>query len=98
MINHGSEIKLFSGSSNRPLAEAIASKLNTSLGEIEITHFCDGEIYVRYNESIRGKDVFLIQSTSSPVNNNLMELQTRCNLSTILINKSMETNERMISW
>ena len=74
MINHGSEIKIFSGNSNKPLAEAIASKLNTSLGEIEITHFSDGEIYVRYDESIRGKDVFLIQSTSDPVNNNLMEL------------------------
>lgn len=74
MINHGSEIKIFSGTSNRPLAEAIASKLNTSLGELEITHFSDGEIYVRYDESIRGKDVFLIQSTSAPVNNNLMEL------------------------
>lgn len=74
MINHGSEIKIFSGNSNMPLAQAIASKLNTSLGEIEITHFSDGEIYVRYDESIRGKDVFLIQSTSDPVNNNLMEL------------------------
>ena len=74
MINHGSEIKIFSGNSNKPLAQAIASKLNTSLGEIEITHFSDGEIYVRYDESIRGKDVFLIQSTSDPVNNNLMEL------------------------
>lgn len=74
MINHGSEIKIFSGNSNKPLAQAIASKLNTSLGEIEITHFSDGEIYVRYEESIRGKDVFLIQSTSDPVNNNLMEL------------------------
>ena len=74
MINHGSEIKIFSGTSNKPLAEAIASKLNTSLGEIEITHFSDGEIYVRYEESIRGKDVFLIQSTSAPVNDNLMEL------------------------
>ncbi len=74
MINHGSEIKIFSGTSNRPLAEAIASRLNTSLGEVEITHFSDGEIYVRYEESIRGKDVFLIQSTSSPVNDNLMEL------------------------
>ena len=74
MINHGSEIKIFSGNSNKPLANAIASKLNTSLGEIEITHFSDGEIYVRYDESIRGKDVFLIQSTSDPVNNNLMEL------------------------
>ncbi|MDE7439004.1 MAG: ribose-phosphate pyrophosphokinase [Clostridia bacterium] len=74
MINHGSEIKIFSGTSNKPLAEAIASKLNTSLGEMEITHFSDGEIYVRYEESIRGKDVFLIQSTSAPVNDNLMEL------------------------
>ena len=74
MINHGSEIKIFSGNSNRPLAEAIAAKLNTSLGEMEITHFSDGEIYVRYDESIRGKDVFLIQSTSAPVNNNFMEL------------------------
>ena len=74
MINHGSEIKIFSGTSNKPLAEAIAARLNTSLGEMEITHFSDGEIYVRYEESIRGKDVFLIQSTSAPVNNNLMEL------------------------
>ena len=74
MIAHGSEIKLFSGTSNKPLAEAIAAKLNTSLGDIEIAHFSDGEIYVRYNESIRGKDVFLIQSTSNPVNDNLVEL------------------------
>ena len=74
MINHGNEIKIFSGNSNRPLAEAIASRLNTSLGEMEINHFSDGEICVRFEESIRGKDVFLIQSTSSPVNNNLMEL------------------------
>ena len=74
MINHGNEIKIFSGNSNRPLAEAIAAKLNTSLGEMEVTHFSDGEIYVRYDESIRGKDVFLVQSTSYPVNANLMEL------------------------
>lgn len=74
MINHGSEIKIFSGNSNRPLAESIARKLNTSLGDMEVTHFSDGEIYVRYNESIRGKDVFLIQSTNYPVNDNLMEL------------------------
>ena len=74
MINHGSEIKIFSGNSNRPLAEAIAKRLNTTLGEMELTHFSDGEIYVRYEESIRGKDVFIIQSTSAPVNVNLMEL------------------------
>lgn len=74
MINHGNEIKIFSGNSNKPLAAAIAGRLNTSLGEMEVTHFSDGEIYVRFDESIRGKDVFLIQSTSYPVNTNLMEL------------------------
>ena len=74
MINHGNEIKIFSGNSNRPLAQAIASKLNTSLGDMEVTHFSDGEIYVRYEETVRGKDVFLVQSTSAPVNTNLMEL------------------------
>ena len=51
MINHGNEIKIFSGNSNKPLAQAIASKLNTSLGDMEVTHFSDGEIYVRYEES-----------------------------------------------
>ncbi len=74
MINHGSEIKIFSGSSNRPLAEKIAKQLNTSLGDLELKHFSDGEIYCRFDESIRGKDVFLVQSTHYPVNNNLMEL------------------------
>ncbi|MCH5142417.1 MAG: ribose-phosphate pyrophosphokinase [Clostridiales bacterium] len=74
MINHGNEIKIFSGNSNRPLAEAIASKLNTTLGAMELTHFSDGEICVRFEEPIRGMDVFLIQSTSNPVNTNLMEL------------------------
>ena len=74
MINHGNEIKIFTGNSNRPLAEAIAAKLDTSLGLMEVTHFSDGEIYVRFDESIRGKDVFLIQSISYPVNANLMEL------------------------
>ena len=74
MINHGNEIKIFSGNTNRPLAEKIAQHLNTTLGEMEVTHFSDGEIYVRFDETVRGKDVFLIQSTSYPVNNNLMEL------------------------
>ncbi len=74
MISHGNEIKIFSGNSNKPLAEKIAAKLNTTLGEMEVTHFSDGEIYVRFNETIRGMDVFLVQSTSTPVNTNLMEL------------------------
>ena len=74
MINHGNEIKIFAGSSNIPLAEAIAAKLNTKLGTMELKHFSDGEIYVRFEETIRGMDVFFVQSTSGPVNNNLMEL------------------------
>jgi len=74
MITHGNEIKLFSGNSNRELAEAIAKKLNTELGEIEVSTFSDGEINVHIAETVRGRDVFIIQSTSSPVNDNLMEL------------------------
>ena len=74
MITHGNEIKLFSGNSNRALAEAIAKKLNTELGEIEVATFSDGEINVHIAETVRGRDLFIIQSTCSPVNDNLMEL------------------------
>jgi len=74
MITHGNEIKLFAGNSNRPLAEAIAKKLNTSLGDVEVTKFSDGETSVHIGETVRGRDLFIIQSTSSPVNDNLMEL------------------------
>ncbi len=74
MITHGNEIKLFAGSSNRPLAEAIAKKLNTALGEVEVGKFSDGETSVHLCETVRGRDLFIIQSTSSPVNDNLMEL------------------------
>ncbi len=74
MITHGNEIKLFAGNSNRPLAEAIAKKLNTTLGEIEVGKFSDGETSVHLGETVRGRDLFIIQSTSTPVNDNLMEL------------------------
>jgi ribose-phosphate pyrophosphokinase len=74
MITHGNEIKLFSGNSNRELAAAIAKKLNTELGEVEVCTFSDGEINVHIAETVRGRDVFIIQSTCSPVNDNLMEL------------------------
>ncbi|PWM70161.1 MAG: ribose-phosphate pyrophosphokinase [Bacillota bacterium] len=74
MITHGNEIELFAGNSNKPLAEAIAKELKTSLSGIEVGTFSDGEISVHLSETVRGKDVFLIQSTSAPVNNNLMEL------------------------
>ena len=72
MITHGNEIKLFSGNSNRPLAESIARKLNTELGGIEVTSFSDGEINIHIEETVRGRDLFIIQSTCTPVNDNLM--------------------------
>ena len=74
MITHGNEIKLFAGNSNRHLAEAIAKKLNTELGGIDVGQFSDGEISVHIDETVRGRDLFIIQSTSAPVNDNLMEL------------------------
>ena len=74
MITHGNEIKLFAGNSNRPLAEAIARKLNTSLGDAEVSKFSDGETSIHIGETVRGRDLFIIQSTSEPVNDNLMEL------------------------
>ena len=74
MITHGNEIKLFAGNSNLPLARAVAAKLNTSRGEVEVGKFSDGETSVHIAETVRGRDLFIIQSTSNPVNDNLMEL------------------------
>lgn len=74
MITHSTEIKLFTGNSNKPLAEAIAKELQIELGDIEVGHFSDGESSVHISETVRGRDVFIIQSTSTPVNENLMEL------------------------
>ena len=74
MITHGTEIKLFSGNSNKPLAEAIAKELGMQLSDIDVGRFSDGEINVHLGETVRGRDVFLIQSTCQPVNENLMEL------------------------
>jgi ribose-phosphate pyrophosphokinase len=69
-----SKLRLFAGNSNRPLAERIAKELGVSLGCMTVNTFSDGEIHVQIEESARGLDVFLIQSTCHPVNNNLMEL------------------------
>lgn len=69
----GSDYKIFSGSSNLPLAEKIAQKLEMPLGAIELKRFSDGEIWVKYGENIRGSDVFIIQSTNPPADN-LIEL------------------------
>ena len=74
MITNLKEIKLFAGNANQPLAKAIANRLGVKLGEIELNTFSDGEINCNIRESVRGRDVFLIQSTSQPVNESLMEL------------------------
>ncbi|MEX0994553.1 MAG: ribose-phosphate pyrophosphokinase [Balneolaceae bacterium] len=66
-------LAIFAGSSNLALARAIAENYGTSLGEITIKSFSDGELYVKYEQSIRGEDVFLIQSTPPP-GDNIMEL------------------------
>jgi ribose-phosphate pyrophosphokinase len=65
---------VFSGSSNPELAEGIANHLGVELGNVKIKKFANGEIYVRFLESVRGADVFLIQSVCAPVNDSLMEL------------------------
>jgi ribose-phosphate pyrophosphokinase len=67
-------LMLFSGRSNPELAEKIAEKLNVSLGEVELKTFANGETYVRYDDSIRGSDAFIVQSGSPPVNDHLVEL------------------------
>ena len=74
MYTGRSNIKVFSCNSNPELAKAIAKNLFLSLGEAEVTKFSDGEVSVKINETVRGADVYIIQSTSQPVNDNLMEL------------------------
>lgn len=65
---------VFAGNSNRPLAEGIAKRLGQRLGDATVSKFSDGEIFVRINESVRGRDVFLIQSTSVPAEIHMMEM------------------------
>jgi len=67
-------MKLLAGNSNRPLAEAIAAYLETPLANADVRRFSDMEVFVEIHENVRGEDVFIIQSTSSPANDNLMEL------------------------
>ena len=67
------KLKVFSGRSNLEIAEKTASTLNRDLGKISIRTFSDGEIWVKYEENIRGCDVFIIQSTNGP-SENIMEL------------------------
>ena len=74
MISHGKDMKVFSGNANMSLAKDVCRLIGIQLGNAEIGHFSDGEVFASIYESVRGSDVFLIQSTSSPVNDNLMEL------------------------
>ncbi|MDD5907640.1 MAG: ribose-phosphate pyrophosphokinase [Clostridiaceae bacterium] len=74
MIPHGTKIKLFAGNSNPVLAKRIADALGLTLSDCVCKKFADGEISVSFNETVRGCDVFLIQSTCCPVNDNFMEL------------------------
>ncbi len=67
-------MKLFSGNANKSLAEEIARYLDISLGQCEVKRFADQEIFVEIQENVRGEDVFILQSTSYPANDNLMEL------------------------
>ena len=74
MITHGNTIELLAGNSNKPLAKAISEQLKIPLSDAEVGKFSDGEISITLPQTVRGKDVFIIQSTSNPVNDNLMEL------------------------
>jgi len=67
-------MKILSGTSNQPLAEAIAAYLNLSLIQVSIQRFADREVFVEVQESVRGQDIFVVQPTSSPANDTLMEL------------------------
>src|SRR3954468_19100699 len=67
-------MKLVAGNSNRPLAEAISSYLGAPLTRCQVRRFADMEIFVELQENVRGEDVFVVQSTSYPANDHLMEL------------------------
>jgi len=67
-------VRIFSGNANRPLAEKIAAYLNQPLGDVAISRFPDGEVFVKIIDNIRGKDVFIVQPTCFPPNETLMEL------------------------
>ena len=74
MIAHGKEIKVFTANANPAFAQGMCDALGIPLGKCEVKAFSDGEISVTINETVRGCDVFMVQSTCAPVNNNLMEL------------------------
>ena len=71
---HGKDIKIFAANASKELAQKIADQMGMPLGKCEVSTFSDGEIAVSIQETVRGSDVFVVQSTNAPVNNNLMEL------------------------
>jgi ribose-phosphate pyrophosphokinase len=73
-MSNKSGLKIFTGNSNRPLAEEICQTIGVPLGEATVTSFPDGESFVKINENVRGQDVYLVQSTCPPTNHHLMEL------------------------
>ena len=74
MSSRNKKLKIFSGNANAELANEITQYLGVTLGESKVNRFSDGEIQVKINESVRGADVFIIQPTCTPINENLMEL------------------------
>src|SRR5947209_3759175 len=73
-MNNNNQLRVFSGRANVPLAEKIAQCLGDSLGKITLQNFPDGEFLARIDENVRGRDVFVVQPTCHPVNENIMEL------------------------
>lgn len=74
----GKKVKLFSLSSNRPLAQEIADSIGVPLANCDVLRFADGEINININETVRGHHVFVVQPTSAPANDHLMELLVMC--------------------
>ena len=68
------DLRIFTGNANPALASSIAHELHTPLGEIVVKQFSDGEICVKIEESARGQDIFIVQPTCKPVNDNIMEM------------------------
>ncbi|MGM9972105.1 MAG: ribose-phosphate diphosphokinase [Anaeroplasmataceae bacterium] len=74
----GKKVKLFSLSSNRPLAQEVADSIGVPLSKCDVLRFADGEINININETVRGHHVFVVQPTSAPANDHLMELLVMC--------------------
>ena len=74
MFRPSPELKIFTGSAHRELAQRICAYMGVPLGDATVTSFPDGETFVKINENIRGRDVFFVQPTCPPTNQNLMEL------------------------